>query len=161
MPHQSSRRIIANRQLNFTLCPVDTHNKKTMPHTLHNYEIDGTWNQHQSIILDVIMDRIFKGYYAAYKGLPKSWRSKKVVEVTDQAGGALFTPPNLSCLNKKVLEAYCIHEGRDVEEDKKLEFENQGIGNKMPFEQYFEEYMKDNESYHEFVATMAERTAPF
>jgi hypothetical protein len=159
MPHQSNRRIITNRQLNFTLCPVDTHNKKEMPHTLHNYKIDGTWNQHQSIILDVILDRIFRGYYVAYKGLPKSWRSKKVMEVTDRAGGALFTPLNLSCLNRKLLEAYSINEGRNVEEDKKSEYENRGLASQMPFEQYFEAYLKDNEEYHEFVATMDERIA--
>ena len=161
MPHQSNRRIITNRQLNFTLCPVDTHNKKTMPHTLHNYKIDGTWNQHQSIILDVIMDRIFKKSYAAYNGLPKSWRSQKVIEVTGRVGGALFTPLYLSCLNQQTQKAYSLYRNFDVEEEKRMEYENRGVANQMPFEQYFEEYLRENADYNEFVAAMDEKTAPF
>jgi hypothetical protein len=64
MSQPSAKKIITNRQLNFTLSPVDTHNQKKMPYSLNNYEIDGTWNHHQSIILDVILDWWFNGFYA-------------------------------------------------------------------------------------------------
>jgi hypothetical protein len=44
MPKQSGRKIITNRQLNFTLSPVDTYNPKEMPYRLPAYKINGTWN---------------------------------------------------------------------------------------------------------------------
>mgnify|MGYP001823568811 CR=1 FL=1 len=40
MKHRSNRPIITNRQLNFTLSPVDTHNPKLMPYKSLKYEID-------------------------------------------------------------------------------------------------------------------------
>ena len=80
MPQSSVKKIITNRQLNFTLSPVDKHNHKEMPYALNNYEIDGTWNHHQSIILDVILDLYLKSYYKGFKALPRSWRSRNVIE---------------------------------------------------------------------------------
>ena len=76
------------------------------PYALQNYEIDGTWNHHQSIILDIILDRLFNAYYAEYKGLPKSWRSKNSIAKTVAFSGGLITPETISCLNLPPEEAY-------------------------------------------------------
>jgi hypothetical protein len=109
MPQTSVKKIITNRQLNFTLSPVDKHNHKEMPYALNNYEIDGTWNHHQSIILDIILDRLLKAYYAEYKGLPKSWRSKKVMKKTAAFSGKTITPEAISCLSLSPEDAYAKH----------------------------------------------------
>ena len=85
MKRKSIPRIITNRQLNFTLSPVDTYNKKEMPYKLQNYEIDGTWNEHQSIILDCVLDRFFKAIYKQNSSIKeiKHYLSKKIPVIVD------------------------------------------------------------------------------
>lgn len=114
MPNLSGRKIITNRQLNFTLSPVDTHNKKEMPYRLQNYEIDGKWNQHQSIILDCILNRIFNGMYRQYKKIPQSWRSKKTIDVINTYSNDMITPWTLTVLSKPLYDAYIVRIGKDV-----------------------------------------------
>ena len=70
-----------------------------MPYKLQNYEIDGTWNHHQSIILDVILDRIFYIAYREFKSPPRSWRSKKAIEVVGKFSGGAVNPASISYMN--------------------------------------------------------------
>ena len=77
MPKLSGRKIITNRQLNFTLSPVDLHNPKEMPYKLSNYEIDGTWNQHQSIVLDVIVRDYVEEIVMRNSNFPKILANQK------------------------------------------------------------------------------------
>jgi hypothetical protein len=77
-----------------------------MPYKLNNYEIDGTWSHHQSIILDVILDRIFKIAYQQFKSPPLSWRSKKTIEVVERLSGGTVNPAIISQINSMPTEAY-------------------------------------------------------
>ncbi len=156
MKRKSIPRIITNRQLNFTLSPVDTHNKKEMPHRLQNYEIDGTWNHHQSIILDCILDRLFNAMYKGYNKLPRSWRSKKTIEVTDGLIDPAINPWALTVLNKSLYDAYIVHSGYDVFGKIKAEFRKsrrestltKGLNN---FKQYLNYYYSTKVSkYRDF-----------
>lgn len=114
MKRKSIPRIITNRQLNFTLSPVDTYNKKEMPYNLQNYCIDGTWNQHQSIILDCILDRLFHAMYKDYNKPPQSWRSKKTIETINSYLGETVNPEALNWVGKPPYEAFVEHKGEDL-----------------------------------------------
>jgi len=165
MPIQSKRSIITNRQLNFTLSPVDMHNPKhkQMPHSLSNYAIDGTWNHHQSIVLDIILDRIFKGYYSRSSNIPRSWRSKEVIEANQKFQGWIFTPFAIAYLNKKPIEAYSIKEGRDVEKAERDSYVKQFDEkyNKPTFEEHFDDFLNKSYNYQEFLKNMVETESYF
>jgi len=144
MPYQSNNKIITNRQLNFTFSPVDTHNQKEMPHRLGNYEIDGTWNHHQSIILDVILDRYFRVVYSGCKRLPQSWRSKNVVSKIS-AKSHLINPENIGFISMPPLEAYQAFVGYNVSSGFDEDYEcykgnNNQQGDCLSFEQYIDRY---------------------
>lgn len=159
MPKRSKRNIITNRQLNFTLSPVDLHNQKQMPHNLAHYSIDGTWNQHQSIVLDVLLDRIFKGYYQKHKNIPKSWISPIAIKVYSTFGNALFNPATLAFLNGKPIEAFSIHKGTDVKASEREKYENR-LGQKdKTFEQYLETSLDQNSDYQAFLNLMHQNVA--
>ena len=137
MSSVSIKKIITNRQLNFTLSPVDTHNKKAMPHKLQNYEIDGVWNHHQSIILDTILDAMFKRSYQQHKKLPQSWRSLKVLE---RISGLLKTGINRTFIDSLSLsprEAYSKYMGYDVVAKLREDYEdNDNLKKNLAFEEY-------------------------
>lgn len=156
MTHQSNRKIITNRQLNFTLSPVDKHNPKVMPYKLPNYEIDGIWNQHHSIVLDVLLDSVFKGYYERYRNIPKSWRSKSVIEVNKRIAGGIFTPIALRYLSKHAIEGFSLHEGYDVQQQQRELYESEKCYNniEVTFEEYFNGYLENNENYKKFEKEM-------
>ena len=124
MARKSIPSIITNRQLNFTLSPVDKYNKKEMPYRLQNYEIDGTWNQHQSIILDCILDRIFNGTYRQYKKPPQSWRSEKTIQVIYGYFGGILNPSTLHFVEIPLYEAFIEYSGKDVFGKIKTEYRN-------------------------------------
>ena len=155
MPQQSVKKIITNRQLNFTLSPVDTHNHKEMPYALQNYEIDGTWNHHQSIILDVIVDWVFKRYYAKYDKLPQSWRSKKTIEAIDRFSRGQINPESIDQLSYSPREAYVKSRGYDLIGKKKEHYDYDIIGNeeyakKHSFEDYLKWYFDNDREYKYF-----------
>jgi hypothetical protein len=157
MPTISGRSIITNRQLNFTLSPVDLHNKKVMPYKLSNYAIDGTWNQHQSIILDVILDRIFRGFYRGYKKLPQSWRSKKAIDVVKKFSRGKISPTVVSFMNMPPREAYIEKSGWDIIGAYKEEYDyfkergqieislDELIDRKFEHDDGYKEFLKENE----------------
>jgi hypothetical protein len=173
MPTQSKRRIITNRQLNFTLSPVDTHNHKEMPYKLSNYAIDGTWNQHQSIVLDIILDGIFKNRYEKYKNIPKSWRSPNVTEENRNFVGALFNPVVLTYMSNKPVEAFSLQTDCNVVATEKERYEsidsgksrydNIGSGKERAnsFEEHFNEFLKNNIGYQSFIAEMDKKVLAF
>ena len=158
MPNKSNRKIITNRQLNFTLSPVDLYNPKEMPYSLSNYAIDGTWNQHHSIILDIILDAFMKKRYAGYKRFPRSWRTKKVYEVNDHSGGNLFTPSAISFFTQTPLEAFSTLEGYNVEAHEKKQFEGYSFspGTEISFEEHLKKQFKYNQKYQDFLNEMNE-----
>jgi hypothetical protein len=129
MKRKSIPRIITNRQLNFTLSPVDTYNKKKMPYRLQNYEIDGTWNHHQSIILDCILDRLFKAMYKQYKRQPGSWRTKISIECVGSHLGGLINHENISLLDAPLYDAFIKHYGKDVFGEIKKEYRKSRLEN--------------------------------
>lgn len=161
MPGKSSRRIITNRQLNFTLSPVIKYNPKEMPYSLPDYKIDGTWNQHQSIVLDVMLDRLFRIFYREYSNTPKSWRSKSVIEVNKNFAGALFNPVALKFLSGKPVDAFSMHEGYDVEATEKDNYAGISDGEGRTFEEYFKDYLKNNDRYNMFKSDMIEKISLF
>lgn len=122
MSVKSIPRIVTNRQLNFTLSPVDTYNKKKMPYSLPNYEIDGTWNHHQGIILDCILDRLFKAMYRECRSIPRSWRVKDTIECVKSYLGGIINQENMSFLDVPLYDAYVKHSGKDVFDEIKKEF---------------------------------------
>jgi hypothetical protein len=145
MSQPSVRRIITNRQLNFTLSPVDTYNHKDMPYALPNYEIDGTWNHHQSIILDLLLDRIFHQIYSGYKKPPQSWRSRKAIEATGHIFGKVITPESLTQLSNKPRKAYLKSIGTDVIGRLKENYEGIKIRNPEYTQPHtFEDYLNDH-----------------
>lgn len=163
MPTQSKRRIITNRQLNFTLSPVDMHNHKEMPYSLSNYAIDGTWNQHQSIVLDIILDRIFKGIYRPYKNIPRSWRKKSVIDANSKFAGSLFNPVMLKYLSNRPIEAFSMNEGRDVVGTERELYDSMSDheGKKGSFEEHLKAFMTNNDSFQAFKSKMDETISIF
>ena len=167
MPDPSSKKLITNRQLNFTLSPVDSHNSKEMPYKLHNYEIDGTWNHHQSIILDVILDRILKGYYQQhYKKLPKSWRSKEVIETARNGLGALVNPETMLFMSSSPYDAFALYVGDDVFGNLQKEYHcyRNPVTERdeyKSFEQYVEDHFRQDHVYQQFLKMMQEQANNF
>ena len=158
MPKQSGRKIITNRQLNFTLSPVDLHNPKEMPYSLSNYAIDGAWNHHHSIILDIILNEFIKKRYAEYKRFPGSWRNKKVFEVNVNSAGAYFAPSAISFLTQTPLDAFSTLEGYNVEEHEREQFAGYSFspGNEISFEEHLKNQLKYNQKYQDFLIRMKE-----
>jgi len=148
MSNQSNRRIITNRQLNFTLSPVDLHNPKEMPYSLPNYSIDGTWNQHQSIILDVILEKIFNAAYRDFDSIPKSWRSNQALRVVSGLIGGAINPKNLEYLRQAPLEAYKKYKGEEGLEDYRLTFTASSPA--QSDETAFDEYLKRHSDYRDY-----------
>ena len=157
MPRQSNRRIITNRQLNFTLSPVDTYNPKVMPYRLPGYEINGTWNKHDSILLDVILDRIFRSLYGGYKKLPQSWRSKKTIDIVKKFSGGKINPDVVSFMSMPPRDAYIKKSGWDIIGAIKEEYEyfnfrgqidislNEFIERKFEHDNNYQKFLKETE----------------
>lgn len=156
MKHQSNSRIITNRQLNFTSSPVDTYNRKVMPYKLPHYEIDGTWNQHQSIVLDVLLDAIFKVLYKKQGNIPKSWRSKSVITVNRSMAGPIFTPVCIKYLSKKPIEAFSLQEGYDIRQTQLKSYNEEIVNNNIEctFDEYFNRFLDSNYNYQNFEKKM-------
>lgn len=156
MPNQSNRRIITNRQLNFTLCPVDTYNKKEMPYSLPNYAIDGTWNHHQSIILDVILDRFYHGIYNPLGSLPRSWRSKKALGVVSKFVDGAINPENINYISQSPIEAFKKDLSEESIENFKLSFTASSMN--PDNENEFENYLKKYSHYRTYKEDMIAKT---
>jgi hypothetical protein len=158
----SPKKIITNRQLNFTLSPVDTYNPKEMPYKLQNYEIDGTWNNHHSIILDAILDRIFNVIYQPYGSPPKSWRSKKTIEALDKFSRGKINPAFLTYMSSSPLDAYEQSVGYSIREElqKTYDIRKERIG-QVSFEQHVDNYLSQNQEYQEFIRTMSDSIKVF
>jgi hypothetical protein len=157
----ASTKIITNRQLNFTLSPVDTHNVKKMPHTLQHYVIDGTWNHHQSIILDTILDAVFKIAYRNYSKMPQSWRSQKVLQTIDGFLKKSINPSNISFLSSPPLEAYSNYSGYDIVAHLKEIYAREGdINNKINFEKFVDNKLENYKPYQDFLKEMSENNLP-
>jgi hypothetical protein len=77
-----------------------------MPHKLNDYEIDGSWNHHHSIILDIIFDRAFHGYYKRFDKLPQSWRSNKVIDLVESSFEDAINVKSISILSLSPYDAY-------------------------------------------------------
>lgn len=132
-----------------------------MPYSLPNYAIDGTWNQHQSIILDVLLDRIFKGFYAKNGKLPSSWRSKEVIENKSNNAGKLINPVTLLYLSRHTIKAFSKYCGWDVEESEREIFEERFQGTGTTFEQYFKKALQQNREYEDFKKIIEETVSKF
>lgn len=164
MPNQSNRRIITNRQLNFTLCPVDTYNKKIMPYRLPNYAIDGTWNHHQSIILDVLLHKIFTYLYTSHGNIPKSWRSEKVPILTSLLIEGAINPENLSYLNQSPIDAYCGYMNDDLIENLRKTYNvtpGADITDDSAFERYVNDHLDSDSGYQHYKEDMDVKIAAF
>ena len=156
-----STKIITNRQLNFTISPVDTHNAKKMPHTLQHYEIDGTWNHHQSIILDVIIDFMFKRFYQQHKKLPQSWRSLKVLEKIDGLIKKGINRTFIDSLSLSPREAYSKYMGYDFVAKLREDYEdNDNLKKNMTFEEYVDREFENNASYKDYIKSITENKNP-
>lgn len=166
MPDLSSNKLITNRQLNFTLAPVDLHNPKQMPYKMQSFEIDGTWNQHQSIILDALLERSLRGYYRDYNNLPKSWISQKVVKTIAATSGDHINPVPIRYLNSSALDAFSLNEGYDVTGKMKDEYSRckEAAGDNFRFEGFeqFRDHQLDKDyRFHRFNAQMSEISRAF
>ena len=153
MPELSGHRIMSNRRLNFTLSPVIKYNPKEMPYSLPDYQIDGTWNQHQSIILDILLDFIVKKRYAKYKNFPVTWKKNEVMKVNYESAGHLFSPSVITYLSKNPIEAYYVKSGYDLVKQAKDNFDGgyKAPDNKTSFEEYLNAYLAENYSYQKFI----------
>ena len=156
MPPVSSNKIITNRQLNFTLSPVDTHNAKSMPHKLQNYEIDGTWNQHQSIILDAILDRYFHAFYRNLKSIPNSWRSLKVIQSLQNMRG-LINPETVAFLSLPQRDAFIQTRTFDLAKQIQKQYDSsvEKINN-ISFDNYVDTYFKNDSNFAQFCNVASE-----
>jgi hypothetical protein len=158
----SPKKIITNRQLNFTLSPVDTYNPKQMPYKLHNYEIGGTWNHHHSIILDAILDRIFNVIYQPYGGPPKSWRSKKAIDAVDNFSGGMINPSYITYMNSSPIEAFVQKNRYDFRDKLKEDYDyRKDLNGQISFEQHIDNHLSQNRDYQEFIRTMSESVKVF
>jgi hypothetical protein len=157
----ASNKIITNRQLNFTLSPVDTHNVKKMPHTLQHYEIDGTWNHHQSIILDTILDAVFKIAYRNYSKYPQSWRSQKVLNVIASPPNNQVNPSVIAFLSLSPREAYIKRCGYDFIANLKETYDNsENLKRHFTLDQYVDRDFENNREYQDFLKSMTENGSP-
>ena len=163
MPKLSGRKIITNRQLNFTLSPVDLHNPKEMPYKLPNYEIDGTWNQHQSIVLDVLLDCIFRSFYRGYKNLPQSWRSKKTIDVVKNFSKGKINPTVVSFMSMPPREAYIHQKGWDIIGGIKDEYDYFKLRGQIEIslDELIERKFERDDNYKEFLKANEEKFHAF
>jgi hypothetical protein len=164
MPNQSNRRIITNRQLNFTLCPVDTYNKKEMPYSLSNYAIDGTWNHHHSIMLDVILNQIFNHLYSSFGRIPRSWTEANVVKLTSNFLNGAITPENLSYMSGSSIDAYCEDKNEDIIGNlKSIYVENSGSDDidDRAFARYVNAHFETDPGYQYFKQQMDAKVVIF
>ena len=162
MADRSGRKIITNRQLNFTLCPVDLYNKKSMPYNLSDYAIDGTWNNHQSIVLDLLLDQIFFLFYKNLNGIPKSWRSEKALNGYSIFYGEYLTPENLAYMTQSPLDVYRDYQGIDLFKLNKEIYEHStGISNENDsgFQAFFKDKLEKDIYYNNFVDSMNKKLA--
>lgn len=164
MSNQSNtnNKIITNRQLNFTLCPVDTHNKKEMPYALPDYKIDGTWNQHQSIILDVLLDRLVKHMYCNPGAFPTSWGAQKVSEVVPGFFNGAINPKSLNYLNQSPNEAYLEMMGDTYRSQLKNFFDRKSSQAERfsdSFEHFAFRYLENDRGYQDFREEMDPKAA--
>jgi hypothetical protein len=104
----------------------------------------------------VILDLAFRRLYKKYKNIPKSWQSKKVIEVTERFGGLFSSPIFLTYLSRQPVKSYSIRKGMDVEAHERTQYEN--ISDypvkKASFEEHFDCFLKNNEEYQEFLTEM-------
>ncbi len=132
-----------------------------MPHKLQNYEIDGVWNHHQSIILDTIIDVMFKRSYQQHKKLPQSWRSLKVLE---RINGLLKTGINRTFIDSLSLsprEAYSKYMGYDVVAKLREDYENNdNLKRNLTFEEYVDRYFENERSYQDYLKSITENKNP-
>ena len=163
MPKLSGRKIITNRQLNFTLSPVIRYNPKEMPYKLSNYVIDGTWNQHQSILLDVVLDQIFKIKYRVYKKLPQSWRSNKTIDIVKTFSGGKINPTVVSFMSMPPKEAYIKKSGWDMISTFKEEWEyyKERGQIELSLDEYVERKFEKDDSYQNFLKEAQEKFNSF
>jgi hypothetical protein len=161
MLSESPKRIITNRQLNFTLSPVDNHNSKTMPHKLNDYEIDGSWNHHHSIILDIIFDRAFHGYYKRFDKLPQSWRSNKVIELVGGFSKDSINVKSISILSLSPYDAYEKSVGWDLSGYLQKSFKDdvEVKRTELIWEEYVIRYLENSREFKDFVKEMQNATA--
>ena len=167
MPSLSGKKLITNRQLNFTLSPVDLHNAKQMPLELSNYEIDGTWNQHQSILLDIILDKIFRDFYHRnFNKIPRSWRSKETIDAVGKNLGGIVNQDALSALSTSPYEAYSKKLGYDIKGELKKRYESSeysrpGAEKYLTFEQYVDSHLKQDSEFQQFLKRTEETVSRF
>jgi len=134
-----------------------------MPYKLQNYKIDGTWNQHQSIILDVILDRFVRGYYQHYyKKLPKSWRAKEVIETARNGIGALVNPETMLFMSSSPYDAFIHHIGEDIYNNLKNEYDcyRNPVTERdeyKTFEEYVNDHFKQDPVYQQFFKRMQDQ----
>jgi hypothetical protein len=156
MPPVSTGKIITNRQLNFTLSPVDTHNAKSMPHKLQNYEIDGTWNQHQSIILDAILDRYFHAFYRNYSAAPQSWRSPKVIKSL-QHFQTLINPETIAFMTLPQRDAFIRTRTSVLVDQLQKQYDNSTEKlNNIDLDTYTDTYFKNDSNFNNFCRDASE-----
>jgi hypothetical protein len=162
MPLVSTDKIITNRQLNFTLSPVDTHNAKSMPHKLQNYEIDGTWNQHQSIILDILLDNFFKAFYKNYNTAPHSWQSLKVIEALQRFENNIINPESVSSLSMSYRESYFKMTGDGLLVSlKEIYDSSESAQKKLTFDQFIDNNLQNSYEYKIMVKEIKKKLADF
>ena len=162
MSNHSNLKIITNRQLNFTLCPVDTHNKKEMPYALPGYKINGTWNQHQSIILDILLDRFVKQIYRKQGAFPTSWRSDKVSQVVQIIFNGAISPETLNYMNQSPTDVYFEKTGDTLKSQLKESFDKKSLetaGFSDSFEDFAARYLENDREYQDFRKEMDPKAA--
>jgi hypothetical protein len=138
-----------------------------MPLKLSNYEIDGTWNQHQSILLDVILDKIFRDFYLNnYNEIPRSWQSKETVDAVQNKLGGIVNPGALSILSTSPYKAYSKSLGYDVIKEKRTEYESSIYARTdtekyLTFEKYIDLYFKQDREFQQFLLSTKEQVKSF
>ena len=135
-----------------------------MPYSLPNYAIDGTWNHNQSIILDVILNRVIGFLYASLGGIPKSWRAEKVSIRTSQLIKGAINPENLSYMNQSPIDAYCGYMSEDLIGNLRRTYEitsGADISDDSAFERYVNAHFDRDSGYQHYKEDMDVKIAAF
>ena len=127
-----------------------------MPYKLPNYEIDGTWNHHQSIILDSILDRIYRGSYSGCNKLPTTWWDKNVVDMNNNFLMGIINPKVISFLSLPPRDAYIKKAGFDDYKFLKEKYIDLKRSTTLDcsYEEFIDKEFEGNREYQEYLEEM-------
>ena len=131
-----------------------------MPYSLSNYSIDGTWNQHCSIILDVLFDYMIKKHYSKHSNFPRSWRTKKVLDADKNFQKSVFSPSAIGSISIDPIDAFLNNGNEKLREREREIYDGREEWDKPPtFKDHLKSHFEYDYDYLVFLDTYKESSS--